>query len=71
MPTSVIRTADPGKDLAEEIFKAPGLDGSRTNANKFFGKNDEPAMQEKYRQQEIGRGQSQSGRSRTSDRGSR
>ena len=53
-----VRKAVPGKDLATEILKAPGLDGGRGDANEILGKVDEPVVQEKYRQQEIEREQS-------------
>ncbi|MCP3446130.1 hypothetical protein [Bradyrhizobium sp. CCGUVB14] len=56
-----IRPIDPSQDMATEILKAPGLDGRQAGTNAVLGKNDEPAVQEKYRLLRIERNQSQSG----------
>jgi len=48
-------------DLSQHIAAAKGLDGGAANTDKVYGRNDDPAVQAQYEQQQLKREDHQSG----------
>lgn len=48
-------------DLSKHIAAAKGLDGGAVDTDTIYGRNDDPAVQAQYRQQELKREERQSG----------